>query len=166
MSDGENIMLEKLQQQLSLRDQGMIALLAAALLLYVLYQALLHPLAAANQRLQAQNDAAQKSLAAVTQMAAELRALQQSSTQNSAAQNENLTQLIDRTVAANNLRMSRFQPGSNGDVQVRLDNMAFDQILRWLHELETAQDVTIRELVIAPGSASGLVNVSARLSRA
>lgn len=159
-------MLKKLQQQLSLRDQGMLALLAGVLALYVLYQVLLHPLAAANQRLEAQNAATQNSLAAVTQMAAELRALQQSNTASSAAQNENLTQLIDRTVAANNLRMSRFQPGSSGDVQVRLDNMAFDQVLRWLNELEAVQGVTIRELVVAPGSAPGLVNVSARLFRA
>lgn len=159
-------MLEKLQQQLSLRDQGMLALLAGALALYVLYQLLLQPLAAANQRLENQNASAQKSLAAVTQMAAELRGLQQVGTQGEADQSENLTQLIDRTVASNNLRMSRFQPGSSGDVQVRLDNMAFDQVLRWLNELESAQGVTIRELVIAPGSAPGLVNVSARLFRA
>lgn len=159
-------MLEKLQQQLSLRDQKMLALLAGALVLYVLYQALLHPLAAANQRLENQNASAQKSLANVTQMAAELRALQQSNVQSNTAQNENLTQLVDRTVAANNLRMSRFQPGSNGDVQVRLDNMAFDQVLRWLNELESAQGVIVRELVVAPGSAPGLVNISARLFRA
>ncbi|HET8712024.1 MAG TPA: type II secretion system protein M [Spongiibacteraceae bacterium] len=159
-------MLEKLQQQLSLRDQGMLALLAGALVLYVLYQVLLHPLAVANQRLENQNDAARKSLATVTQMAAEINALRQSGTHNSNAQNENLTQLIDRTVAENNLRMSRFQPGSSGDVQVRLDNMPFDQVLRWLNELESSHGVVVRELVVAPGSASGLVNVSARLFRA
>ncbi len=159
-------MLEKLQQQLSLRDQAMLALLAGALIVYVLYQALWHPLAAANQRLENQNAVAQKSLAEVTQMAAQLHALQQSSTQNVSAQNENLTQLIDRTVAENGLKMSRFQPGSSGDVQVRLDNMSFDQVLRWLNELESAKGVTIRELVIAPGSTAGVVNVSARLYRA
>ncbi len=159
-------MLEKLQQQLSMRDQAMLALLAGVLALFVLYQVLWHPLATANQRLENQNAAAQKSLAAVTQMAAQLHALQQANTQATSAQNENLTQLVDRTVAANNLRMSRFQPGSNGDVQVRLDNMPFDQVLRWLNELESAQAVTIRELVIAPGSATGLVSVSARLFRA
>ncbi len=158
-------MLEKLQQQLSLRDQAMLALLAGALALYMVYQVLLHPLAAANQRLENQNVAAQKTLAAVTQMAAELRALQQSATQSDSGQSENLTQVIDRTVAAHQLRMSRFQPGSSGDVQVRLDNMSSDQVLRWLNELESVQNVTIRELVVAPGSGPGLVNVSARLFR-
>ena len=78
---------------------------------------------------------------------------------------ELLAQLVDRTVAAHQLHMSRFQPGSGGDVQVRLDNAAFAQVLRWLNVLETEQGVTIRELVIAPGSGSGFVNVSVRLLR-
>ncbi|MDB6061039.1 MAG: hypothetical protein JWM78_1142 [Verrucomicrobiaceae bacterium] len=158
-------MLEKLQQQLSLRDQKMLALLGVALVLYVIYQIMLQPLATANARLAVQNSAAQNSVAAMTQMAAQLRGLQQSAAQQGGVNTENLTQLVDRSVAANQLHMSRFQPGSSGDVQVRLDNVSFDQTLRWLNELESAQSVTVRELVIAPGAASGLVNASVRLFR-
>ncbi len=158
-------MLEKLQQQLSLRDQKMLALLFGAIVLYALYQVALRPLAMANAKLMAQNAAAQDSLAEVTQMAAQVLALQASSAQQGGASGENLTQLVDRTVAANQLHMSRFQPGASGDVQVRLDNVSFDQTLRWLNELESAQGVAVRELVVAPGAASGLVNVSVRLLR-
>lgn len=158
-------MLEKLQQQLSRRDQAMLAVLGGVLVLYLIYQLLWRPLANANERLQLQNNAAMNSLNAVTQMAAQLRALQQTATQTTNSQNENLTQLIDRTVASNQLHMSRFQPGSSGDVQVRLDNAPFDQVIRWLNELESTHGVTTRELVIAQGSASGLVNVSVRLFR-
>lgn len=156
-------MLQKLQQQLSMRDQKMLAVLAGVVLLYLLYQIFLHPLATANARLTAQNSAAQNSLAEMTQMAAQLRALQQA--QQSGGNGENLTQLVDRSVAANQLHMSRFQPGSSGDVQVRLDNVAFDQTLRWLNELESGDGVAVRELVVAPGAGSGLVNVSVRLFR-
>ena len=157
-------MLKKWQQQLSLRDQKMLAILAGALVLFALYQIALRPIAAANARLAAQNAAAQNSLAEVTQMAAQLRVLQQTQAQQNGG-GENLTQLVDRTVAANQLHMSRFQPGSSGDVQVRLDNVSFDQTLRWLNDLESAQSVAVRELVVAPGAASGLVNVSVRLLR-
>jgi general secretion pathway protein M len=159
-------MLARLQQQLSLRDQAMLALLAAAVLLYVLYQLLWHPLAMANQHLLEKNATATRSLASIAQLAAQYRELQQSGAQNSAGQSESLTQLVDATVASNGLHMSRFQPGSSGDVQVRLDNASFDQVLRWLHELETKHGVTIRELGISPGAASGLVNISVRLFRA
>jgi len=158
-------MWEKWQQQWSLRDQAMLALLAGVVLLYLIYQLLWHPLATANQQMRQQNLAAANSLNAVTQMAAQLRVLQQSATPTANSSTENLTQLIDRTVAANQLHMSRFQPGSSGDVQVRLDNAAFDQVIRWLNDLESTQGVTTRELVIAQGSAAGLVNVSVRLFR-
>ena len=158
-------MLTRLQQQLSLRDQAMLALLAATLLLYVLYQMLWRPLAVANQQLTQQNIAATQSLASITQLAAQYRELQQGSAQNNASQGESLTQLVDETVASNGLHMSRFQPGSNGDAQVRLDNASFDQVLRWLNELETKHSVTIRELGISPGAGSGLVNISVRLFR-
>jgi general secretion pathway protein M len=158
-------MLARLQQQLSLRDQGMLILLAAAVLLYVSYQMFWRPLAIANERLTTQNAAATQSLASITQLAAQYRELQRSNTQGSVDQGETLTQLVDSSVANNGLHMSRFQPGSNGDVQVRLDNAGFDQVLRWLHELESKHNVTIRELGIAPGSGSGLVNISVRLFR-
>jgi general secretion pathway protein M len=158
-------MLQRLQQQLSLRDQAMLALLAAALLLYVLYQALWQPLAGANQRLAVQNAAATQSLANISLLAAQYRALQQGATQNNAGEGESLTQLVDASVASNGLHMSRFQPGSGGDAQVRLDNASSDAVLHWLQELEGKHGVTIRELGITPGSAPGLVNISVRLFR-
>jgi len=151
-------------QQLSLRDQAMLVLLGVAVAIYLLYQLAWRPLAAANSQLQTQNAAATQSLGTVTRLAAQYRELQRSSAQNQ-SQGQNLAQVVDQTVAANNLHMSRFQPGSSGDVQVRLDNAPFDQVLRWLNQLEAAHSVTIKELAVAPGSASGLVNVSVRLYR-
>jgi general secretion pathway protein M len=138
--------------------------LAGAVLIYILYQLAWRPLAVSNDRLKLQNSAATASLEAVAQLAAQYRELQKSGAQVQ-GEGENLTQLIDRTVAAHTLHMSRFQPGSSGDVQVRLDNAPFDNVLRWLHQLETEYALTIKDLSIAPGAGSGLVNVSVRLYR-
>lgn len=157
-------MLSRLQQ-FSLRDQAMLAVLAAAVLLYVLYQLLWHPLATANANLARQNGAISQSLASMNQLAAQYRELQKSTTTNDVAAGVTLTQLVDQTVASNGLHMSRFQPGSGGDVQVRFDNANFDQMLRWLNELESKDGVVLREVGISPGSGPGLVNVSVRLYR-
>lgn len=158
-------MLSRLKQ-LSLRDQTMLVVLAAALLLYMLYQLLWHPLAKSNADLAQQNAAVAQSLANMNQLAAQYRELQKASGPGSASQGETLTQLVDETVASNQLQMSRFQPGSSGDVQVRFDNASFDQVLRWLNELESKHGVTLREFGVSPGSGPGLVNVSVRLYRA
>lgn len=158
-------MLARLKQ-LSLRDQTMLVALAAALLLYMLYQMLWHPLAKSNSDLAQQNAAVAQSLANMNQLAAQYRELQKASGPGNASQGETLTQLVDETVASNQLHMSRFQPGSAGDVQVRFDNANFDQVLRWLNELENKHGVTLREFGVSPGSGPGLVNVSVRLFRA
>jgi general secretion pathway protein M len=158
-------MLARLKQ-LSLRDQAMLVLLAGAVLVYVLYQVLWHPLASSNRELAQQNGAVARSLANMNQLAAQYRELQKASAPGSASQGETLTQLVDQTVASNQLHMSRFQPGSTGDVQVRFDNVSFDQVLRWLNELENKHGVTLREFGVSPGSGPGLVNVSVRLFRA
>lgn len=151
-------------QQLSLRDRTLLIVLGVALAFYLLYQVIWRPLATANANLRLQNAAAAQSLATVTQLAAEYGELKRNSAQNQ-SQGQNLAQVVDQTVAANNLHMSRFQPGSNGDVQVRLDNAPFDQVVRWLNQLEATHAVSIKEMAVAPGSGSGLVNVSVRLYR-
>lgn len=156
-------MLARLQQ-LSLRDQALLALLAAVVVLYLIYQLAWRPLAAANAQLRQQNETAARTLENVAQLAAQYRQLQQSGARGGQSQGS-LTALIDQTVAVNQLQMSRFQPGSSGDVQVRLDNAPFDQVLRWLHQLEAQHGVAVKELAVAPGSDSGLVNVSVRLFR-
>lgn len=158
-------MLARLRQ-FSLRDQAMLVVLAAALLVYMLYQMLWQPLAASNRNLERQNESVAKSVANLNQLAAQYRELQKTNGPAGAGQGETLTQLVDQTVASNQLHMSRFQPGSSGDVQVRFDNASFDQVLRWLSELESKHGVTLRELSVSPGSDAGLVNVSVRLFRA
>jgi type II secretory pathway component PulM len=153
-------------RELSLRDQTMLLVLAAAIAAYLLLQIVWRPLAVSNDSLARANTALRASVQNMTQLAAEFRQLQQAGTGNAAASGESLAQLLDRTVAVQGLKMSRFQPGSTGDVQVRFDNSAFDNVARWLHQLESEQGVTVRDLSVTPGAAPGLVNVSVRLFRA
>jgi general secretion pathway protein M len=150
--------------ELSRRDQVMLLVLAIALLLYLLYQAAWRPLAAANQRLAQSNAVLRESAQTTATLAAELRVLRDRGDNSANTSRESLAQLIDRTAAARQLSMSRFQPGSTGDVQIRFDGSSFDEILRWLHQLES-EGVTVRDLSIVPGAAPGLVNVSVRLYR-
>ncbi len=151
-------------RELSLRDQTMLVLLAIALAMYVFYQAAWRPLANANNTLERGNAGLRETVQSMTTLAAEYQQLRQAGAQGRATQ-ETLAQLLDRTVAAQQLQMSRFQPGSTGDVQVRFDNSSFDQVARWLHQLES-EGVTVRDLAISPGASTGLVSVSVRLFRA
>jgi type II secretory pathway component PulM len=135
------------------------------LALYVVYMLAWRPLAQGNDMLARQNAAAALSLENTTRLAAEYRVLQQRAAQGGQQSQSSLTEVVDRSVKAHQLQMSRFQPGSSGDVQVRLDNAVFDHVLRWLHQLESGEGVSVRELSLSRGADAGLVNVSVRLHR-
>jgi general secretion pathway protein M len=57
---------------------------------------------------------------------------------------------------------SRMQPEGDAEVRVWLEDVNFDGLLRWIHELETRYGVTVQTVDIDKESAPGLVN--ARLS--
>ncbi len=148
----------------NLKRQEQILLLvgAACVALYLIFVVVMAPMSSAVDKLEQQNRNASAKLASVKQLAAEYKALEASSsrTQSSGA---NLTRIVDNTVQSNNLSMSRFQPSSRGDVQIRFENAVFNNLLAWIHELETEHAVVVRDLTVSPGSGNGLVNVSVRL---
>ena len=109
-----------------------------------------------------QNKSAAESLHNVQALAEEYKTLKKSGAGQS-GQKQNLTRLIDSTVKKNQLNMSRFQPSSSGDVQVRFENAVFNNIITWINELESEHGAVVKDLSITKGSASGLVNVSVRL---
>ncbi len=148
----------------SLKRQEQIMLLLGGFVVfaYLLYVLLLRPMSLASERLETQNETASHSLAVVKILSQEYLALKSSGSE-VGGKKKNLTRLIDVTVKNNTLTMTRFQPSSSGDVQVRFENAVFDHILSWLHELETGNGIIIKDLSVTNGPATGLVNVSVRL---
>lgn len=151
--------------RLAPRGQLLLTLLAAVLLLAALWLLAWRPLAQSNAVLARQNAASTQTLQGVTRLADEYRVLRQRGDGSAVANRASLTEVVDRSIEAHGLPMSRFQPGSSGDVQLRLDSAAFDAVLRWLYQLESREGVSLRELSITRGADPGLVNVSVRLYR-
>lgn len=79
------------------------------------------------------------------------------------ARSRNLTSVLNSSAVAAGLRISRLQPNSRGAVQLRLEGVPFAALLRWLHELETAQGLLLEELSVSPGGAPGIVSASLRV---
>lgn len=148
----------------NLRRQEQLMLVAGAsvLVMYVVFKLILAPMTERIDVLQRQNQAAAVTLAEVTALAEQFRRLSGSG-QAQMESRGNLTRIVDSTIKHNQLVMTRFQPSSSGDAQVRLENAAFNQVVTWLDELEVKNDVQIKDLSLTPGNASGLVNVSVRL---
>lgn len=145
------------------QEQLMVLVGGAVVAVYVVFVFILGPMADTRDKLQRQNQAAATTLAEVKALAEQYRRLQGGGSPTPAT-GGSLTRIVDTTVKHNQLSMSRFQPSSSGDVQVRFENALFNNLVAWLNELEVENGVLIKDLSITPGSGTGLVNVSVRLS--
>lgn len=148
--------------RLKRQEQILVLILAVVLVAYLLVVMVFRPMSQQINSLALQNQQSVETLAAVKALAAEYQLLQKSGAARHQSK-QNLTRLIDTLVKKHQLSMSRFQPSSSGDVQVRFENAAYSHILAWLHDLEHNHGVLIKDLSITMGGVSGIVNVSVRM---
>ncbi len=111
----------------------------------------------------ARNHGASEVLQRVDAMVSEVLRLRSSG--EGTTQKRNLTSLINRSTSRLDLPVSRLQPNSRGEIQVRLENAVFDDILRWLHEMEYSEGLMVREVSITQSGAVGRVNASVRIAQ-
>lgn len=149
---------------LNQREQLSLVFLGFALTLYTLYMLAWLPLAERRDQLAAQNKSVAASLQRVDAMVSEIMRLRDGGGAN--ASERNLAALVNQSTARHNLQVSRLQPNSRGDIQVRLENAVFDELLAWLDELENREGLLVTEVAITPSAAVGRVNVTVRIAQA
>lgn len=148
----------------SLRDQLALLVLGMAVLLYIAVFLVLKPMS--NARLEARDRKAAyaEQLARVDTMASELAALRARGGAGNTGARRNLTSLLNRTAQNFELQISRLQPNSRGAVQLRFESAPLAGLLRYLHELETGQDLIVEELSISQTGTAGYVSATVRLA--
>ena len=145
------------------REQLALLLVAVVLGLYILYFLVWTPVATMRNEMAARNDSAAQVLQRVDAMVSEVLRLR--SNGEGPSQKRNLTSLINQTTGALALPVSRLQPNSRGEIQVRLENAIFDDTLKWLHEMEYTQGLLVREVSITQSGQVGRVNASIRIAQ-
>ena len=148
---------------LNQREQLSLLALALALGLYLLYVVIWSPVVQKRNELTLRNENISASLQRVDAMVSEILLLRKSDPGSS--HRRNLTSLINRSTARMNLQVSRLQPNSRGELQVRLENASFDDIISWLYDMEFAQGLLVREVSITRSGGAGRVNASVRLAQ-
>lgn len=146
--------------QLSPRDQLSLLVLLPVLVAYLFYMLAFRPLLVSADALQQRNAAAVQTLARVDGLVTQLNSLRIDAS--APASDVSLTALINRSTAAAALSVSRLQPNSRGELQLRLENAPLDRLLRWLHSLEEEQGVLVLEAALSEAG-GGRVNATLRL---
>jgi general secretion pathway protein M len=150
--------------QLNQRDQMSLLLLGLALALYLLYMFVWSPLDSQREQLAVQNSAMAESRVRVDAMVSQLLQLRQGGVQTGARRN--LTSVINESTSRLQLPVIRLQPNSRGEIQVRVENAAFDDVLQWLYQMEYAEGLLVREVSVTQAGTVGRVNVTVRIAEA
>jgi general secretion pathway protein M len=74
-----------------------------------------------------------------------------------------LTRVLTGSAQAQGIQINRLQPESNGVVSVSIQGQAFNDVLRWLHQLEENNGVTVLRMAADAGDRPGIVNAQIRL---
>ncbi len=149
---------------LNQREQLSLFVLGIALVLYLLYLLAWAPLAQRREELAVQNESVGESLQRVDAMVSEIMRLREGGVASTARRN--LTSLVNQSTGRHGLQVSRLQPNSRGDIQVRLENAVFDDLLAWLDDVENREGLLVTEIAITRSGTTGRVNATIRIAQA
>jgi type II secretory pathway component PulM len=150
--------------QLNQREQMSVLALGIVVGIYLVYILVWSPLATKRDELAVQNTAIAESQVRVDAMVSELMQIRQSGVKTGTKRN--LTSVINESTSRLQLPVIRLQPNSRGEIQVRLENAVFDDVLKWLYEIEYTEHMLVREVSLTQSNTAGLVNVTARIAEA
>ena len=143
------------------REQLYLLSMILAVGVWVVVQVIILPASAARQQMAINNQRASEVLTRVDAKATRLVALR------SAAQSSDrssLTAAISRISKLEGLVVRRLQPNSRGEVQVRLEAINYDALVKWLYRLEVTEGLLVIDVAIVRSSGAGGVNATIRVA--
>lgn len=151
-------------RSLAPRERVMVLLCGAVVLLTLLYVAGWKPLVDAHVRREDALERARGIATRIEQAAVEVRAAGPARSVDSST---SLVAAVDQTSRSAVLGKapSRVQPEGEKEVKVWIDDVPFDNLLRWLQELETKFGIGTSSAEIERSAAPGMVNVRVTLVR-
>ncbi len=149
--------------ELKHREQVIVVLGGLLALIMLLYLLVWTPLQEQADSLRAQNIAIAAAVARVDTLASRLLAVRESGGK-IAGSATNISQLVNSRAARLGLKVSRLQPNSRGELQVRFEDVSFNDVLSWLHQLEVNDGLSTREVSITRASLPGVVSATVRVA--
>lgn len=151
-------------EQASNRDQLAVIFCGAVAMLYLLYAVLLAPVQAKREKQIKANAIMISSTAKTRELAQKVKA-QMGSQQEGAGGNGSLAEEVGSSLRENKLPFSNISPSGNTDVRVRFEQVHFDNLMAWMHEMEVSKGLRVKDFSVTKTDAVGFVSVTMRLSR-
>ena len=148
---------------LTQREQLSLLIMGLAVALYLAFVIVIAPLSQARDRMVVQNRGVAESLQRVEVLVSQILHLRE--TGNGSSTNLNLTSIVNRSTSSYQLQVNRLQPNSRGELQVRLENAVFDDLIAWLYQVEYKEGLRVLETSITQAGTVGRVNATVRLAQ-
>ncbi len=153
---------------LQARERWILVAAVALLIPLLLYLLVWEPAAKRVETLRASVSAGEKQLAWLQQASAEARALQAGAGGTAAVQaNVSLISAVERSATERNLRghLKRIEPQGSDKIAIDIDGAAFDDIIRWIDELQSRYGANVAQFTAARGDQPGRIQGRLVMSR-
>lgn len=149
------------------REQLMLIAAAAVILLFLIYLLAWQPFTQAVEQKRLLVGSQQTTLDWMEQTLPEIQSLRGQQNRQTKTSNEALLTLVDRTAKQRQLRqqIQRIKPQGDDTVQLWVEQVAFDTLLKWLGELSLQYGIAVDSLNIDRQDLPGIVNAKLVLQR-
>ncbi len=143
-------------QQLNRREQQLFLAMAGVVIIFILYSLVWQPL---NEGISESRKKLARQQELLSLVIAETQRYQLAKGNNRGNRNRSsLSTIVNRTAGNRGISISRIQPQGN-NLQVWIDNIAFDKLLQWLSQLSQSEGIVVAAIDISRGDMSGEVRV-------
>ncbi|PID41733.1 MAG: hypothetical protein CSB48_13250 [Proteobacteria bacterium] len=73
-------------------------------------------------------------------------------------QSGSLVSLVTSSGRQSGVEIKRFEPSGAGKLRIWVENVPFDNVVKWLGRLQTSHSIRVQEISVDRGDKSGLVN--------
>lgn len=145
---------------LNQRERSMVTVLGIMMILLIVFIAVVLP---TKKYIASLNERVERMESDLPQIASKVKTLQMRSGNSRQASNQSLNQLVTNTSKQFGLKFSRIEERKRDEeIQVRLDDVEFDQFLRWVGQLEQQQGLIIDTLRVSDTDETGMVDASVK----
>ena len=142
-------------QQLNLREQRLVLVMAPLVVIFILYSFVWQPL---NDNIAKTTKKVARQQQLLSWVKENTERFQQAKSSGGNRANGSLSSIVNRTAGRYKISITRMQPQGD-NIQVWIDEIAFNRLLEWLEQLSTKEGLRVTNIDLSNAEQPGVVRV-------
>ena len=142
-------------QQLNIREQRLIMVMSAVVGVFIVYGLMWQPL---NKNITQSKLKVERQQDLLVWVKENTKRYQEAKRNGRSSSGASLSSIVNRTSRLNNITITRMQPQGD-DLQVWIDEISFNQLLAWLEQLASRENLQVKNIDLSLADLQGVVRV-------